>query len=60
MNKSKLYRSENNRVIGGVCGGIAEYTGINANLVRVLFVLGGVSIILYLILCLVLPYGENF
>lgn len=60
MSKGKLYRSENNRVIGGVCGGIAEYTGISPNLVRVLFILGGVSIILYLILCLVLPSGENF
>lgn len=60
MGKGKLYRSENNRMIGGVCGGIGEFTGISPTLIRVLFVLGGVSIILYIILCLVLPSGENF
>lgn len=60
MGKGKLYRSENNRMIGGVCGDIGEFTGISPTLIRVLFVLGGVSIILYIILCLVLPSGENF
>jgi len=47
-------------MIGGVCGGIGEFTGISPTLIRVLFVLGGVSIIIYIILCLVLPSGENF
>ena len=60
MSKCKLYRSVNNRMIGGVCGGIGELTGISPTLIRVLFVLGGVSIIIYIILCLVLPSGENF
>lgn len=60
MSKCKLYRSENNRMIGCVCGGIGELTGISPTIIRVLFVLGGVSIIIYIILCLVLPSGENF
>lgn len=47
-------------MIGGVCGGIGELIGISPTLIRVLFVLGGVSIIIYIILCLVLPSGENF
>lgn len=33
-----LYRSANDRWLAGVCGGIAEYTGIPAILVRLLFV----------------------
>ncbi len=36
----KLQRSTEDRWIGGVCGGIAEYTGIDANLVRLIMVIG--------------------
>jgi len=54
-----LYRSENDRMIAGVCGGIAEYFGYDAALVRLIFVLvillGGSGIIAYLILWLILP-----
>ena len=32
--KKKLYRSRTNRMISGVCGGIAEYFGIDETLVR--------------------------
>lgn len=39
MNK-KLYRSKNNVKISGVCGGIAEYFGADATIVRLLWVLG--------------------
>ena len=35
-----LYRSQDNRILAGVCGGIAEYFQIDATLVRVLFVAG--------------------
>lgn len=35
---TSLYRSANNRWLAGVCGGIAEYTGIPAILVRLLFI----------------------
>ena len=38
MNK-KLYRSKNDKKISGVCGGIAEYFGIDATIVRLLWVL---------------------
>ena len=37
MNK-KLYRSKNDKKISGVCGGIAEYFGIDATIVRLLWV----------------------
>ena len=57
--KKKLYRSTENRVIAGVCGGIAEYFDIDPTLVRlawVLFcVLGGSGLLAYIIAALVMP-----
>lgn len=61
---AKLYRSQNDRVIAGVFGGIAEYFGWSATLLRWIFVLsipltasvtlfGG--ILFYLIMWLVMP-----
>lgn len=61
MNDSakKLYRSRVDRKIGGVCGGLGEYFGIDPTLVRLLFVLGllfvGGALLIYLILLIVIP-----
>ena len=65
VEKKKLYRSRDERMIAGVCGGLAEYFEIDATLVRLLFVatalLGGPGLLAYLI-CLVFmplePGGE--
>lgn len=38
---SRLYRSERNRVLLGVCGGIAEYLGVEAWMVRVFTIVAG-------------------
>jgi len=35
----KFYRSKSNKVIAGVCGGLAQYTGLDAMLVRIIFIL---------------------
>ena len=35
--EKKLYRSSNDRMVGGVCGGIAEYFNIDSSLVRLLW-----------------------
>jgi phage shock protein C len=55
----KLYRSRSNRQVAGVCGGLAQYFGIDATLIRVLFVvlavLGGSGIVLYLALWIIVP-----
>ncbi|MFH0962159.1 MAG: PspC domain-containing protein, partial [archaeon] len=55
----RLYRSESNRVLAGVCGGIGEYFGIDPVLVRMIFLLfvfvGGGGIPLYFILWLIVP-----
>jgi len=58
MNK-KLYRIENDRMIGGVCGGIAEYFVLDPSFVRIGFVLfalfGGSGILLYIIIWAIVP-----
>ncbi len=55
----RLYRSESDRMIAGVAGGLAEYFAIDSTLVRLLFVLlvvfGGSGILLYIILWIVMP-----
>ena len=55
----KLYRSEEHRVIAGVCGGIAEYFETDPLIVRLLFLFtilfGAISIFIYLFLWIVIP-----
>jgi phage shock protein C len=55
----KLYRSRQERVIAGVCGGLATYFNTDPTWVRLafllLFFLGGSSVLIYLILWLVVP-----
>lgn len=55
----RLYKSTENKMLDGVCGGIAEYFGIDPTLVRlgwVLFcALGGSGIIAYIIAAIIIP-----
>lgn len=55
----RLTRSTDDKWIGGVCGGLARYFGIDPLIVRLLFVLScllpGPQFVLYLILWLVIP-----
>jgi len=58
--KSRLERSNTNRVIGGVCGGIAEYLAVDATLVRVVFVVtafitAGLGVLFYIVLLILMP-----
>jgi phage shock protein C len=56
-----LQRSRKNRVIAGVCGGLAEWLGWDVTLVRVAYVLISIfsvafpGIIVYLVLWLIMP-----
>lgn len=58
---TKLVKSTYNRKIAGVCGGIAEYFGIDPTVVRVAYVLISLlsaafpGIIVYIILALIMP-----
>ena len=58
MNK-RLYKSRDNRMLAGVCGGVADYFGIDFMLVRlgwILFcALGGSGILAYIIAAIVIP-----
>jgi phage shock protein C len=55
----KLYRSKADRVLAGVCGGLAEYFNLDATLIRVLFVLlavlGGAGLVLYVAMWIIVP-----
>lgn len=58
--KRHLYRSPNDRMLRGVCAGLAEYFGVSATLVRIAFValaLPGVihMVIIYALLAYVMP-----
>ncbi|MBI4019552.1 MAG: PspC domain-containing protein [Candidatus Aenigmarchaeota archaeon] len=51
----KLYRSRTNRILGGVCGGIGEYFDVDANIVRILFLISGAGLMIYLIAWILIP-----
>ena len=59
--RSKLHRSSSNRIIAGVCGGIARWLGWSPTTVRVLYVIVSIlsvafpGILVYIILWLVMP-----
>ena len=56
----RLYRSQDERMIAGVCGGLGEYFGIDPTLVRLIFVLGSITTVsglfwIYVILMIIVP-----
>jgi len=57
--KKRLYRSKDERMLAGVCGGIGEYLEVDPTLIRVVTVLlalaGGPGIIAYIVLWIVVP-----
>lgn len=60
---NRLYRSSTNTVVGGVCGGLGDYLGIDPVLIRLAFVFlavaNGFGVMLYVILWIVLPEEER-
>lgn len=59
----KLYRSNINRKLCGVCGGLAEHFDIDPTIMRLLVVIltlfGGGGLLIYLICALVIPNNPN-
>lgn len=57
--EKKLYKSNQNKMIDGVCGGIAEYFGIDPTVVRLIWALfslmGGSGILAYIIAAIIIP-----
>lgn len=62
MNEKRLTRVEEGRMIAGVCAGLGKYLGIDATVVRLIFVLlavfGGGGLLIYIILWLVMPMEQ--
>lgn len=55
-----LKKSNSDRMLLGVCGGIAEYFGWESTIVRIVFVLAallgvGASILIYIVMAIVMP-----
>jgi phage shock protein PspC (stress-responsive transcriptional regulator) len=57
--KKKLYKSQEDKKLCGVCGGIAEYFDLDSTIIRLAWVLltvfGGSGLLLYIIAALVMP-----
>ncbi len=56
----KLYLSDANKKIGGVCGGIGEYFDLDPTLVRIIFILVtllsfGLGIVAYILIWMIIP-----
>ncbi len=59
MNTKRLYRSRTERMIDGVCGGVAQYMGVDPTLVRLAFVAislaYGSGLLIYLLAAIIIP-----
>ena len=55
----RLYRDESNKVLGGVCSGLANYFGIDTTLVRIIFILSGVGFFAYILLWIFVPNNSG-
>jgi phage shock protein C len=62
--KKRLYRSPNQRVLAGVCGGLAEYFNLDVTIVRLIclatiVLFWGTGFLFYIIAAIIIPKGEN-
>ena len=60
MSKGRLTRSSQNKMIIGVCGGLAEYYGISSKRIRWAFFVSGLigaGEVVYIVLWIILPKG---
>jgi phage shock protein PspC (stress-responsive transcriptional regulator) len=55
----RLYRDANNRIIGGVCSGIAAYFNIEPIIVRLVFIFSGIGFLAYFLLWAFVPSSHN-
>lgn len=59
MAESRLLRSQSNRMVAGVCGGLGEYLGIDPTFIRIFFLLlvfgEGAGVLIYMVLWILLP-----
>lgn len=59
MENKKLLRSKSNRMLAGVCGGVAEYFNLDPTIVRIIYAIltfaGFAGLLIYLIMWLLIP-----
>ena len=59
MQNQKLYRTRDERMLAGVCGGLAQFFSIDPTIVRLIFVvlalMGGPGLLIYIIMWIVVP-----
>lgn len=61
MTKGRLYKSRKNKVVGGVCGGLGEYFGIDPIIVRLVFLgllISGPGLLVYLLAWIFVPVKQ--
>ena len=63
MDSKRLYRSRENRMLCGVCGGLGEFFGLDATIVRLLVAILavssiGIGVLIYFIAAFVIPEAE--
>ncbi len=62
MGEKRLYRSNTNKVLLGICGGIGEYLNVDPVVVRLLWVIfccmGGSGIVAYIVAAIIVPYQQ--
>ncbi len=60
--QKRLYKSRTDKMVSGVCAGIAEYFNVDPALIRLAFVLAtlldGAGLLIYIILAIVMPEGS--
>lgn len=60
---NRLYRSKNDKKIAGVCGGIAEYFGIDPTIIRLLWLISiavyGTGLFIYIVAAIIMPERED-
>jgi len=57
-NQKKLYRSDTDKMLCGVCGGIAEYFDVDPTIIRLLWavlICSGPGIVAYIIAAIIIP-----
>ncbi len=63
MSSKTLYRPTDDRVLAGVCGGMARYFGLSSTLLRIvtllLILFGGLSLWVYIILWIITPEARR-
>jgi len=63
MQQTRLMRSETERMVAGVCGGLSAYLGIDPVLVRLAFFIlslaSGLGVVIYVILWIIMPTASN-